>query len=99
MGYVPAYTADELRGFALSYASEASKRNISQIVNGVWNDVLRRAKSGYFSSTTDITSGRYPPAEIQNSITELQTIFPSPTTVELVEESYTQKIVVTWPSS
>lgn len=95
MDYVPGYTTDELRNFASTYKSEYFKESVSSIVNRVHGDVLRNAKSGKDSSTTDITS-RYTIDEINASIVELQRIFPRPTTVTLISLEYSKSIVVSW---
>lgn len=99
MAYNPSYTAAELRNFASTYLSEQFKQNVALIVNRVYSDVLRHAKSGKNSSITDITTGRYTCEEISASLQELARIFPSPTTVVLPEAEYIRKIIVTWDES
>jgi len=96
MAYNPIYTTDELRNFASTYLSEHFKQNVALIVNRVYADVLRHAKTGKNSSTTDITTGRYTSEEITASLRELSRIFPSPTTVVLPQAEYVRKIIVTW---
>lgn len=96
MAYNPSYTAVELRNFASTYLSEQFKQNVALIVNRVYTDVLRHAKSGKNSSITDITTGRYTFEEIGASLQELARIFPSPTTVVLPDAEYVRRIIVTW---
>jgi len=96
MAYVPSYTADELRNFASTYLAEHFKQNVFQIVNRVSADVLRHARNGKNSSTTDITTGRYTTDEINASLRELARIFPPPTTIVVPDLEYVRKVVVTW---
>ncbi len=96
MDYVPGYTFDELRNFASTYASEYFKQNVSSIVNRVHRDVLQSAKSGKYSSITNLTSGRYTSEELDASITELVRIFPAPTSVIGAFSEFEKTITVEW---
>jgi|688.fasta_scaffold241230_2 hypothetical protein len=95
--FFPTYQADELQNFANTTNSENRKRNVTSIVNRVYNDVLRAAKNGYYSSTTDITGITYIPLVITEAIAALRSIFPSPSVVTGPSPtSSTKTFIVTW---
>lgn len=95
--FFPIYTADQLRTFTLTANSELEKRNITYIVNRVYNDVLRAAKNGDYSSSTDITGSTYTTKEISESVTALRSIFPTPSVVNSPSPTtVTKTIMVSW---
>lgn len=95
--YFPTYQTADLQNFATTVNSEIKKRNITSIVNRVYSDVLRAAKNGDYSSTTDITGTSYTIDEIADAITALSSIFPTPTIItQPSSTSSTKTIGVSW---
>ena len=96
--YFPTYLTTDLQNFANTTNSESHKRNVTSLVNRVYNDVLRAAKSGDYSSITDITGTSYKPNEITDAIIALESIFPTPTIITPPSLTSTTKIItVAWP--